>query len=153
MSVAIEIVNAVKTLIEDNKGSLRSGTLDVERQLVPQDYKAKLANPKIIVAWNGKDSSEQDRTGEAMTYRIMLGIYFPVNAVYSEAKQDEVVSLVEKVSDLLANRDNRHLTLTTGVARLVLPFTTDQIYDPLEIKQTSNFFSVMQFNYRYYQGR
>lgn len=149
MGIAKDILDGIVTKL----GTAGLTDVDIERQLVPQEYKSRLSQRKIVVAWNGKESNELDRSNESLLYKVALGIYYPVTGVQDSAKQDLVINFMEEVQDFLAAKANREITLTSGSARLILPFSTDQIYDPAEVKQTGNFFSVMNYNYRYFKGR
>ena len=148
--VAKEILNAVVALIETGGFT----DVDIERQLVPRQPKNKLTRPLIAVCWNGKEGKEVDRVNEFLEYKVAVGIYYPVTSVMNAGQQDLVIDFVESVQDFIADRDNRELTLASqGTAELQLPFDTDQIFDPEEVRQTGCFFSVMNFNYYYYKGR
>lgn len=151
MGVAIDITDAVVTLLE---GETFAVAADVERALVPYVVKTDLTQPLIQVCWVGKASHEYDRHNEALFYTVAVGIHQPLSDTENATQQDTAINLVEEVHDYLAFKSNRSLSLAGGgEAKLQLPFTTEQIYNPDEVRQTGNFFTVANFKYRYYKGR
>lgn len=146
---ATEITQSVTDLLQSEFSDT-----DVELQYIPIEYKNRLPARKVTVAWNNKESHEVDRSNEALFYSVAIGIYQPMENTTDIAEQKACIDFVEEIQDALSLKSNRTLTLATlGEAKLQLPFTTDQLVDPVEVKSTSNFFSVISFKYRYFKGR
>lgn len=144
----IEILDAVKDLLELSYPGI------VERQIVPITYTEQLTANKIVVAFDGKETHELDRTGDALYYNVFVGVYQPMSSIHDQAEQATKVDYFEAVQDIIADVDNRQLTLaTTGIARLHLPFTTPLLFSEDELKSSSTFFSIANFRYRYYKTR
>lgn len=147
MGIANEILDAVKTKLD---AKTWSEAVTIEKQLVPDVTKTALNQPRIIVALQGIDSHEQDRTGQAMRYMVAVGLSYPAS---NDAQLVTALDLTEEIQDWLAIRANHKLTTPSGKASLLHPFVMEQVADGQLYREAGIYLSHTTFTYRFYKDR
>jgi len=147
MGVAVDLLDAVV----DKLNETTFGSAVVERQIIP-DITKKSLQPSIMVALQGKESHELDRTNEALKYTVAVGLSYPISAD-SEADKAAALSMSEDIMDWLASRANQRLTVTGGECRLLQPIVMEAVVDPTVAREAGIFFTHSNFIYRFYKDR
>jgi hypothetical protein len=126
------------------------GTVEVERQIVPDVVKTTTTIPKIIVALQGLESMNVSRTVEEMKYTAGIGVSYPTTGV---ADYDLALGLNEEVQMWLSARANHSFTTIDGKFNYFPPFIMESVVDPEMIRSASIFFAHTNFTYSYTQLR
>lgn len=145
MGIGVNLTDAVVAKLQETS----FGTATVERQLVPKITLEGLTN-RIIVAFQGMTSLEQDRGGDWIEYRIGVGLTYPIKDL---SDQEDAINMAEDIQDWLLLRDNKNLTTVDGTFCLVPPFDMDVLFDPDQVNAANVMFCVTNFNYRFYKNR
>ncbi len=147
-ALAIQILDAVKAKLEETT----FGTCVIERHVLPEVEKSSdlRANPKIIVTIQGKEIREFDRVNETLDYSIGVALHYPCT---SEGDYDTAIKLCEDIQNHLANPNNMQLTITNGMACLLMPYEMEAVYDIQMLREANVFFSVTDFTYTHKRKR
>lgn len=146
MSFSVSILDGVVAKL----GETTFGTAVVERQILPRVEKRSLATPKIIVALQGVESAEQDRSADYMSYTVGVGLSYPVS---TDADYESALDMTEAIQDWLSRTDNRHISTAEADYCLVPPFEMDGLFDPTTVNEAGIMFTLTNFNYRTTKNR
>lgn len=145
MGVATDLLDGVVTKL----GETTFGTATVERSLLPEVDKKGLS-PRIIVALEGKQSFELDRSSESLKYSVYVGLSYPIN---STDELDDGIDMIEDIQDWLARRDNREIVTPSGSFKLLHPVELDVPFDTAMAQEAAIFFSVLTIKYHFTKTR
>lgn len=146
MSFSVSILDGVVAKL----GETTFGTAVVERQILPRVEKRSLSTPKIIVALQGVESAEQDRSADYMSYTVGVGLSYPVS---TDADYESALDMTEAIQDWLSRTDNRHISTAEADYCLVPPFEMDGLFDPTTVNEAGIMFTLTNFNYRTTKNR
>lgn len=146
MSYAVSILDGVVAKLNETT----FGSATVERQILPRVEKRTLSVPKIIVALQGIESAEQDRSADYMSYTVGVGLSYPVS---SDADYESALAMTEDVQDWISRTDNRNISTAEADFCLVPPFEMDGLFDPTTVNEAGIMFTLNNFNYRTIKNR
>lgn len=145
MSFSVAILDGVVAKLSETT----FGTATVERQILPR-VERKGLTPKIIVALQGVESAEQDRSADYMSYTVGVGLSYPVS---TDADYEAALDMTEAIQDWLSRVDNRQITTAEANYCLVPPFEMDGLFDPTSVNEAGVMFTLTNFNYRTTKNR
>jgi hypothetical protein len=146
MSYAVSILDGVVAKLNETT----FGSATVERQILPRVEKRTLSVPKIIVALQGIESAEQDRSADYMSYTVGVGLSYPVS---SDADYESALAMTEDIQDWISRTDNRNISTAEADFCLVPPFEMDGLFDPTTVNEAGIMFTLNNFNYRTIKNR
>ena len=145
MSFSVAVLDGVVAKLNETT----FGTATVERQILPR-VERKGLTPKIIVALQGVESAEQDRSAAYMSYTVGVGLSYPVS---TDADYEAALDMTEAIQDWLSRVDNRQITTAEANYCLVPPFEMDGLFDPTSVNEAGVMFTLTNFNYRTTKNR
>jgi hypothetical protein len=145
MSFSVAVLDGVVAKLSETT----FGTATVERQILPR-VERKGLTPKIIVALQGVESAEQDRSADYMSYTVGVGLSYPVS---TDADYEAALDMTEAIQDWLSRVDNRQITTAEANYCLVPPFEMDGLFDPTSVNEAGVMFTLTNFNYRTTKNR
>ncbi len=145
MSFSVAVLDGVVAKLNETT----FGTATVERQILPR-VERKGLTPKIIVALQGVESAEQDRSADYMSYTVGVGLSYPVS---TDADYEAALDMTEAIQDWLSRVDNRQITTAEANYCLVPPFEMDGLFDPTSVNEAGVMFTLTNFNYRTTKNR
>jgi len=145
MGVAVNLLDAVVAKLQETT----FGTATVERTLIPKVVRKDMGQ-LIQVALQGKQSIEQNRTGDWIEYRVGVGLSYPLNSV---ADHEDGLNMAEDIQDWMLSLDNRRITTVDGSFCLVPPFEMDNVFNPDQANEAGVMFCISNFKYRFYKDR
>jgi len=146
MSYAVSILDGVVAKLNETT----FGSATVERQILPRVEKRTLSVPKIIVALQGIESADQDRSADYMSYTVGVGLSYPVS---SDADYESALAMTEDIQDWISRTDNRNISTAEADFCLVPPFEMDGLFDPTTVNEAGIMFTLNNFNYRTIKNR